>query len=56
MNKIRLGTGFAVFVIFFGLSVLEAFSNGNLLWIVLWLVMGILFLVSDNLEKHLKRH
>jgi hypothetical protein len=52
MNKIKSGTGFAVFVIFFGLAVLEAFANGDILWIVLWILIGSLFVVSDNLEKH----
>jgi hypothetical protein len=52
MNKIKFGTGFAVFVIFFGIAVLEAFANGDLLWIVLWMFIGIIFVFTDNVRKH----
>jgi hypothetical protein len=50
MNKVRIGTGFTVFVIFFGISVLESFASGNILWIALWLLAGVAFLIGDNVR------
>jgi len=51
MKKIKLGTGFAIFIIFFGISVLEAFQTRNWLIAAFWLAIGIVFLVADNLKK-----
>jgi hypothetical protein len=51
MKKIHMGTNFAVFVIFFGVAVLDSFISGNLLWMAFWLVMGALFIAGDNLRK-----
>lgn len=51
MKKIRLGTNFAVFILFFGVAMLEAFQSNNWLKSIFWLVIGIVFLVADNLGK-----
>jgi hypothetical protein len=51
MKKIRLGTNFAVFILFFGVAMLEAFQSHNWLKSIFWLVIGIVFLVADNLGK-----
>ncbi|MDX6528994.1 MAG: hypothetical protein QOH41_1284 [Blastocatellia bacterium] len=53
MKKIRLGTNFAVFVLFFGIATLEAFQTRSWLKAALWLAIGTVFLVADNLRvKH----
>ena len=51
MKKIRLGTNFAVFVIFFGIAVLESFTSRNWLWVAFWVVMGVVFIIGDNIRK-----
>jgi hypothetical protein len=52
MTGIKFGTGFTVFILFFGVAVLEAFQNGNWLKAVFWLAIGAVFLIGDNLKKH----
>lgn len=54
MKKIKFGTGFTVFIIFFGIAVIEAFQKRDWLWIVLWIVIGLVFLFADNLKKHVR--
>ncbi len=51
MKKIRLGTNFTVFLLFFGVAMLEAFQTHNWIKSVFWLAIGIVFLVADNLKK-----
>ena len=48
MSRLRLGTNFAVFVIFFGLALLEAFQSQNYLKAILLFLLGLLFLYADN--------
>jgi hypothetical protein len=50
MRDIRFGTGFAIFVIFFAASLFEAFRNGRLAMVCLWLGIGIVFFIADNLR------
>jgi len=51
MKNIKLGTGFTVFILFFGVSVIEAFETRNWLKAAFWLAIGIVFLVADNLRR-----
>jgi len=51
MKKIKLGNGFAVFLLFFGLSVIEAFETKNWLKAAFWLAIGGIFLIADNLRR-----
>jgi hypothetical protein len=51
MKKIRLGTNFTVFLLFFGVAALEAFQTHNWLKAVFWLAIGIVFLLADNFKK-----
>ena len=51
MKKIRLGSNFAVFLLFFGAAALEAFQTLNWTKAALWLAIGIVFLVADNTRK-----
>jgi len=51
MKKIKLGTNFAVFLLFFGVASLEAFQTQNWIKAGFWVAIGIAFLVADNLKK-----
>ena len=51
MKKISFGTGFTVFVLFFGVATLEAFQSGNWIKAGFWLAIGIVFLLADNIRK-----
>lgn len=55
MKRIRLGTNFAVFVLFFGLATLEAVQTRNWLKAAFWLAIGIVFLVADNSRREDKQ-
>ena len=48
MKKLRLGTNFAVFLLFFGVAALEAFQTYNWIKAAFWLVIGVVFLLADN--------
>jgi hypothetical protein len=51
LKRIKLGTNFAVFLLFFGVAVLEAFQTRNWIKAAFWLAIGVVFLVADNLRK-----
>jgi hypothetical protein len=51
MKTIRLGTNFTVFAIFFGVATLEAFQTKNWIKAAFWLLIGIVFLATDNLKQ-----
>jgi len=50
MKDLKFGTGFAIFIIFFGLSLLEEFRTGQWSMVGLWLTIGIVFFIADNLR------
>ena len=51
MKKIRLGSGFTIFILFFGIATLDAFQTQDWSNIIFWVAIGSVFLVSDNLKK-----
>jgi hypothetical protein len=51
MRKIRLGANFAVFILFFGVGMLEAFQTSNWPKAAFWVAIGIVFLLADNLKR-----
>lgn len=51
MKKVKLGANFAVFLLFFGASVLEAFQTQNWIRAILWLAIAVVFLIADNFKK-----
>jgi hypothetical protein len=51
MKKIKLGTNFTIFLLFFGVAMLEAFQTSNWPKAIFWLVISIVFLMADNLKK-----
>ncbi|HLN98025.1 MAG TPA: hypothetical protein VK208_06145 [Pyrinomonadaceae bacterium] len=52
MSVIKLSTNFAVFLLFFGVAVLESFQTQNWIKAAFWLAIGTVFLVADNLKYH----
>jgi hypothetical protein len=46
----KVGTNAAVFVLFFGMALLEAFQEGNWIKAALWLAIGVVFLLGDNIK------
>jgi hypothetical protein len=46
--KIELGANFAIFILFFGISLLEALQSGAWLKAALWLAIGSVFLIADK--------
>ena len=48
MKNLRLGSNFAVFLLFFGLSMLEAFKTRNWLKAGFWLAIATVFLNVDR--------
>jgi hypothetical protein len=50
MNKIKL-QGFTIFVLFFGVAMLEAFQTRNWIKAAFWLAIGVVFLLADNLRR-----
>jgi hypothetical protein len=51
MKKIRLGQGFTVFILFFGIALLDAIHTFDWVRIVFWLGTGLVFIIADNLKK-----
>lgn len=51
MERIKIGTNFTIFLLFFGVAALEAFQTGNWTKAAFWLAIGIVFLIPDNLIK-----
>ena len=49
--KIKLGTNFTIFLLFFGVSMLEAFQTQNWIKAGFWLAIGVVFLIADNFRK-----
>jgi hypothetical protein len=47
----RLGTGFTVFLLFFGVATLEAFQTHNWLKAVFWLAIGFVFLLMEKRQE-----
>ncbi len=50
MRHFRLGANFAIFVLFFGLSMLEAVRAHSWTMTLLWAAFAILFLAADRRE------
>jgi hypothetical protein len=51
VGRVSFGAGFAIFVIFFGISLVEPLRTGSWVEVVFWLGLGILFFVADNLRR-----
>jgi len=58
MKSLKFGTGLAVFIIFFGLALLDALWSGRLMTAGVWLIIGAAFLIADNfrVREGTKKH
>ena len=52
MGKLRLGSNFAVFTLFFGIAALEAFQTQNWLKSIFWLAIAVVFLYADSKQEN----
>jgi len=48
MGNLKLGANTTVFLVFFGLSLLDAIVSHHWVGVVLWAAFGALFLRADN--------
>jgi hypothetical protein len=48
MGNLRMGSNVTVFLIFFGVSLLDAIWSHHWLGAVLWLAFGVIFLRADS--------
>jgi hypothetical protein len=48
MRNLRMGSNFTVFLIFFGISLIDAIWSRHWLGAVLWLAFGALFVRADS--------
>jgi len=48
MKLLRLPASFTVFLIFFGISLLEAFRTRNWINVAFWIGIAIMFLLADG--------
>jgi hypothetical protein len=51
MKKITLSTNLTVFILFFGVGILEAIQTSNWSKTAFWFAIGLVFLAADNLKK-----
>lgn len=53
--KFQLGIGFVLFLLFFGMALLEVFQSHDWVRATFWVAMGIVFIVLDNVPKRASR-
>lgn len=51
MKRLNLSTNIIIFLLFFGVALLEAIKEGNWIKSVLWAAVGIVFLLADNIKR-----
>lgn len=51
MSKMKLGQNMVIFILFFGIALVEAIKSENWLLAVLFTLLGIMFLRADNTKK-----
>jgi len=49
--NLKIRTSVAVFFLFFGISLLEAFRTRNWANVTFWIAIGSMFLIADNLKE-----
>ena len=54
MKEIKPGPGFTIFVLFFGLALLDAIQIRNWLQVGFWLLIGLIFLLAESRGKQKK--
>lgn len=51
MKLLKIRTSFTIFLLFFAISLLEAFRTRNWLKVAFWIAIAIMFLIADNLRS-----
>jgi hypothetical protein len=51
MRKLRLGANVTVFLLFFGIALLDALKSSDWLRAALWFALGLVFLRADSLRR-----
>ena len=51
MRKPRMGANMAVFLLFFGVALLDALRGGHWLRAAFWLLIGLVFLLGDTIRQ-----
>jgi hypothetical protein len=54
MKRLKLGTNFTVFLLFFGVATLEAFQTRNWLKAIFWVAIGMVFLFAPEQKFHVR--
>ena len=47
MKNLRLGANFAIFILFFGVAVVDAIQTQNWFRVAFWVLIGAVFLWAD---------
>lgn len=55
MRRLPRGTNATVFVLFFGIALIEATQAGHWLAVLFWLAIGSFFLAADRMHRY-ERH
>jgi uncharacterized membrane protein len=50
-GNMRLGTNSAIFILFFGVAVIQAIQTQNWLMVLMWVAIGSVFLWADIKKK-----
>ena len=48
MKGFRIGANFTIFILFFGIALVEAFQKQNWLGALLFILLGIVFIWAEN--------
>ena len=48
MKNFNLGVNLAVFILFFGIALIEAFQKHNWVEALLFVLLGMIFILADN--------
>jgi hypothetical protein len=51
LRNVKLGSNVTVFLLFFGIALLESFRTGQWLRAAFWIAVGLFFLGADNLGR-----
>jgi len=51
MKDLKIGANFAVFILFFGIALIEAFQKQNWLEAFLFVLLGIVFIWAESRKK-----
>ena len=51
MKRIRLGLGFTMFIIFFGVALIQSMRLFSWIEFLFWIAIAFLFILADNTER-----